>query len=506
MSHHDPKQDYGGFALADMHLALPLDAVREVIPAQDWMQLPCPHPAVVGGVDLRGVAVPVMDLRILLGRQPTALAQPCVLIVVLQGRLLGLLGDQVTGIFRADDKGPHALQGQAHDGQAGGLLCGTVKRADTGAVVSILSADALMRVPGVPLVDDPEPARQRVAEAHDEQPGASAFLTVVLLKCGQVPFAVDALAVHATVPEPQILPSPLARGHCRGVVEHGGAMVPAVDLQDLCGLGPMPAGPCQAFIVAWPQGKVAFLVSVVLDVMQLPPDAGLPVPAFAMPRAELMHLALSLDAHAPERMADLGLSGAQFLLLDTEALMRCEELLHLAQANARPPGFSIEPHAFEQDLQTGSTRRAMLTYALNHETATPLEQVQEILPYSQSVSIFRSNGPLLGFTHHAGRSIPVLCLSRLSGGAPPEVTPAASILVVQSDDELVGFAVPHLRSIEASNWEPDVPRLGLATDGTARARKLARVGTGQEERMLPVLDLMQLAHLVRSNQIGVMAT
>jgi purine-binding chemotaxis protein CheW len=330
--------------------------------------------------------------------------------------------------------------------------------------------------------------------------------TVVLLRCGQVPFAINALAVHATLPDPLIQPSPLARGHCRGVVDHGGTLVPAVDLQSLCGLGAMPEGPCQGFMVAWPEGMVAFLVTAVLDVIQVPPDACMPVPAFALPRAELMHLALSLDKQTPARMADLGMEGAQFLLLDTEALMRCEEVCNLAQANARQSGVSVDTRSFMQGLRADGLQRPMLTYSLNRETATPLEQVQEILPYSSSVSIFRSNGPLLGFTTHRGQSIPILCLSRLSGGhSPTEVTPAASILIVQSEGELVGFAVPHLKSIEAANWEPEVPRMGQAAEGAALARKLARVGTGSEERMLPVMDLLQLARLVRDREIGVMA-
>ncbi len=509
MAHTDLPLDFGGFVLADMQLALPMDAVREVIPAQRWLPLPCAHPAVVGGVDLRGVAVPVLDLRTLLSRPAADTPSPCVLIVVLQGRLLGLLADQVTGIFRADDKGQHALHEHGDvAGAAGGVMTGTVRRADTGALVSVLSAEALMQLRGVPMVDDPEPGRQRVTEAQDEEDVVQdQAQTVVLLRCGQVPFAINALAVHATLPDPRIQASPLARGHCRGVVDHGGMLVPAVDLQSLCGLGAMPAGPCQAFMVAWPEGMVAFLVTAVLDVVLVPHDAGLPVPPFALPRADLMHLALSLDELAPARMADLGLQGAQFLLLDTDALMRCEEVCNLAQANARQSGVSGDARSFVKGVvRTDGLQRAMLTYSLNHETATPLEQVQEILPYSSSVSIFRSNGPLLGFTMHRGQSIPVLCLSRLSGGtSPTEVTPAASILIVKSDDELVGFAVPHLKSIEAANWEPEVPRMGQAAEGAAQARKLARVGTGAEERMLPVIDLAQMAQLVRNREIGVMA-
>jgi purine-binding chemotaxis protein CheW len=60
-AHDGASQAYGGFALSGMHLALPMDALREVVPSEDWIPLPCPNPSVVGGVNLRGVVVPVLD-------------------------------------------------------------------------------------------------------------------------------------------------------------------------------------------------------------------------------------------------------------------------------------------------------------------------------------------------------------------------------------------------------------------------------------------------------------
>jgi purine-binding chemotaxis protein CheW len=495
---------YGGFALSGMQLALPMDALREVVPSEDWITLPCPNPGVVGGVNLRGVVVPVLDLRGQLGRSAAQTEFPCVLIVVAQGRLLGLLADEVTGIFHADHRGEHSLQ---EGSCAVTLLAGTVRRSDTQVLVSVLSVQALSQLPGVPLVQDPEPERQRTQEASDLVVIDDRADTLVLLRCGRVPMAIDALAVHATLPSPALLDSPLAMGHCRGVIEHAGAWVPAVDLHALCGLGPAPSAGAgaQAFLMAMPAGLVAFLVTEVLDVIRAQPGARVPVPAFALPRPELMHAALP-DHHLPPELAErLGTAGAQFLLLEAQALMDCDDVRNLALANARQQGVSASTQAFTQGLRPGQHQRAMLTYGLAGETATPLEQVQEILPYARSVSIFEAGGPLLGFTVHKGQSIPVLCLSRLSGGQAPEASPAASVLVVQSEGELVGFAVPQLKTIESAEWEPELPEVTAMQPGVFRSRKLALVGRGDEQRMLPVLDLAQLALQVRSRQLGVMA-
>ena len=139
----------------------------------------------------------------------------------------------------------------------------------------------------------------------------------------------------------------------------------------------------------------------------------------------------------------------------------------------------------------------MITYALSGEMATPLEQVEEILPYSRDSEICESSGPLLGFMVNRGRSIPVVCLSRLMGGPSPEATPATSVLVVSAGGDLVGFAVPQLKTIEPADWEPELPEMGRS-----KARKLAQVGPGGVQRMLPVIDLVQLASSVREQTLA----
>ena len=90
----------------------------------------------------------------------------------------------------------------------------------------------------------------------------------------------------------------------------------------------------------------------------------------------------------------------------------------------------------------------------------------------------------------------------------PELTDSASVLVVESDGELIGFAVPALTAIEPTHWQPDGPEGSTAGDPSASpsassadlqtnsstvSRRLALVGAGGRERMLPMLDLLALA-------------
>jgi purine-binding chemotaxis protein CheW len=507
--HADPSavMSLGGFRLGDMDLALPMASLREVVTLTALSPLPCVDACVVGGIDLRGVVVPVIDLHLYMGRTSKQVDYPCVVILVHEGHLLGLKADGVTGIFDVAATEVHELHGE---GQRLSVLSASVQRPG-GGMVSLLSTQALFSLRDVPKVMDPEPARQHVSDDNEAVNVTSGHLPLMLLQCGAVPLAVDAMVAYATLSDPQIKPSPLAMGHCKGVMAHAGLMIPAVDLQGLCGLGSMePDRPCQAFIMSLPQGKVAMLVGEVLDVVSIQPDDPIKVPSFALPRAELFAGAVPCSS-LPEEVARRagGRPCAQFLMLDAQALSTCAEVVSLAQTNVPVEVLGGGASAFSANKASGIDKtsreqaagqlRAMITYVLGSEAASPLAQISEILPYRADMAVFHSGGPLLGFVVHRKQSIPVLNLSALVGMGDAPLLGTASVLLVSSQDELIGFAVPQLRLIEPAQWEPRLPELGERVS----TRQLALVGAGDDGRMVPVIDLEGLARRFQSQALAV---
>lgn len=471
MSESAPPRDhgYGGFRLGGMDLALPMAALREVVPRGPLTSLPSPARCVIGGINLRGVVVPVVDLRIVLGRETPAQALPNVIIMVHEGRILGLLADSVSAVFTA---GPHALNAVSTADDVAAIFSGSVRREDDDVLVSVLSPQALARLPQVPMVQDPEPDRQQTPADAALATTEAMHRPVMLFRCGSVALAIDAMAVHTTLADPQTAPSVLARGHCQGVIAYAGQIIPIVDLLGLCGLGQSDptAQRRQAFVLRIGQGLVALLIEAVVDIVPIQPADVIALPHFMLGQSNLFSGALPLGDTTP------------YLLLDSQALQAHTELVALAsmnQAGAEPAPSST------------TDRQSMLTYALNGETATPLEQVSEILPYVPSMATLSTGGPTLGVLVNRGRSIPLLCLNQMLGGGPATPTDQTTVLVVESEGEHLGFIVPGLKAIETARWEPSVR-------GAGQTQKLALVGTGSTERMVPVLDLWGVARSLQS--------
>jgi len=498
---------YGGFRLSGLELALPMNALREVVPCDELIRLPTAATGVVGGINLRGVLVPVVDLRLVLGQAGEHGTGACVVLMVHGGRILGLLCDGVTGIFSS--RGGHVSRITVADPTAA-LFAGSIQRADDGTLVNLLSPQALAGLHQVPMVDDPEPGRQlsltdtEAAVVVDDQ-----SVPMMLFRCGRVPLAIGAMTVHATLSHPEVQQSALTHGHCQGVLDYAGQQIPVVDMLGLCGLDSetnLGSGTRHAFVVQMATGLLAFLVDKVLDVVLTQNRDVMAVPAFALPHPVLFAGALPITALPADILTEFPAAVSQFLLIDGAALMADEALLELARMGLdRITGAGAAATVSTRGPQRPD-QRSMITYLLGVEVASPIEQVAEILPYSAGVSIFERRGALLGLVAHRGRSIPVLCLSHLIGLSSPTPSPAVSVLVVEADGALIGFAVPALRSIELVDWEPALPRASThPSDELALAvhsRQLAQINAGGQSRMLPVMDLRRIACVLQRSALA----
>lgn len=534
-------ESFGGFSLGGLHMALPLEALREVVPRGELMPVPCDTPGVVGGRELHGAIVPVIDLRVLLGRDATAPAG-AVVVAAHEGHALGLLVESVDGVFRC---APEGIKRVAMAGDEDPLFSASLVRHDNRQQVALLSVGALTRVKGIPRVEDPA-GRGLMDGTMGAAAAEGPARAWVLVRCHQLGLALDAQQVRGTLTgAPVIERSPLAVGHCLGVTRHGGRQLPVVDLMALCGHGRLqPTREPQALVLRLPQGEVALLVQEVLDVAHLPASALLPPPGSGLAVPELV--AGVVPASALSSTSTSSAKPDHFLALDPAALQSHPLLLSLAEAMGQGPvlrdggrpvrsadsspmptpsrgNARLAAPLTLDALEPTSEARPMLVFSIGRDLATPLEQVQEILAFSpvatgqhldqhrmqdaahRDDAAAQSHPAWRGMVVSRDRSIPVFSLCQLLAADPSACTEpsgASAVLVVASDAGWVGFAVDRLRAIEPARWEPPRPKLShwesRSAAGVAPGNTLALIGQGAEERMLNVVNLDRLAQLLKT--------
>lgn len=476
---------YGVFRRGRLQLALPLHALREVVPCSRLDALPCAAPCVVGGLDLRGTLLPVIDLQMLIGAG--AMASPTadnVVVMVSEGRLLGVLADSVTGIFGCEDAKLSRLA-QATGGPS--LICGGFPRDDDGSLVSLLSVEALASLPGVPQVADP---RRSAGVDETLQDLVEEDAHLMLLRSGDLSFALKSTHVHTTLLDPVRESSALSGGYCLGAIEHAGRRVPAVDLAAFCGFDALPAHTLrQAFVLNFDGAYVAMLVEEVVDVVRtvIPPAAGSVLGA--LPEGEVMAGVLSLDALPAHSVRAVTRRKGFYLRLDETRLMQSPALIGLSKLNTPVEGAGGDASEGARDRIRPGHR--VITYDIGVEVATPIDQISEILPWRPDEALGGTGGSRAALVVSRGRSIPTWCLSSMFGRVAPPLSPSASVLVVEHDGGLVGFSVSRLMTIDEALPPRGEGRTGVA--GAVHSFDHRMVGSGDEARMISLMDLQRVA-------------
>lgn len=481
--------DWGGFRHGDMALALPMSALREVAPCRELTPLPVAVPGIAGGLVLRGFTLPVLDLAAALGWPASGAPLTCAVVVYHDGRLLAVRADSVTGVFRAE---PGSVTRATVPAGPAAPFGGSIRRADTGELVTLLSVDALAALPGVPWITDPEPRRQAMLDddpAGDMAPPA--LTSLLLLQAGARSLAIDAAFVHSTLSNPVVEPSPITSPLTPGVVRAYGKVLPAVDLAALCGLGALPAAQQrQAVVVAHARGLVVLLVERVMEIVQITGTELFPAPPFALAHPELLTTLFPGTAVPVTQQVADEIRARQYLVIDGAALLAMPAVVNLAATNVPDTTTTGAVHGVAGPTGAAAVEgRSVITFMAPREMAVPIEQVSEILPEAARCAPLDPDALVTRIVVERDRTIPVVRLERLLGTEPGSDGPPP-VLVVSAADTWLGFEVTRLHSIEHATWEYTMRG---KDDGAAAGPTLVTVGQGASKRTIPLLDLVQVA-------------
>ena len=98
----DAQKNLVGFVVGDVHYAIEISRVREIVNPLDVTPLPHTPDEIVGVADHRGEVVPVVDLRVRFNLQPKEEERGTKWILVNIGsHIVGLVVDSVTDVFGA---------------------------------------------------------------------------------------------------------------------------------------------------------------------------------------------------------------------------------------------------------------------------------------------------------------------------------------------------------------------------------------------------------------------
>jgi purine-binding chemotaxis protein CheW len=463
------RQDFGLIELGGTLVALPVSSIREVTSARPLSPLPGLGPGLRGTLDLRGDIIPVLDLHEHLGL-PEAKMDPSVIVVLRhEGRLIGLFADAVCGMAR-----PSPVDVMRLDVARGTRpILVTHSFMAGGRSATVLDPVRIMNLEGVPSVAEP----LRRGSAHARLANSHALLT---FRCGDVHFGVDALCVDATVPSTEVERNALTAGWCMGVIRHHGKRVAILDACALFGVGDPASIPARTEAVVLRLGggeRIALAIDAVSDIRRVAAAELIPLPSIAAAAPRF------LSALLPESAV------AQPLIIDMDVVKAAEPIKCIARGAAGAVDAEVDVGAgLKPNADAVADRRPYLVFQAGRTLAVPLEDVTEIIrrPGRLAPLPTKRHG-LLGVFVHKSVSVPLFDLVSLLGGMPSQGGSEGFALLVMHGEDLVGYAIESLNSIEMGRW-----RVDTRGDLAGRGRNLALIGVQSDARVLPSMDFKAL--------------
>lgn len=119
------------FRLEQTSYAVPIAAVHEIVRPQAVTEVPHPPPCVLGVIDLRGMIIPVIDLRQRCGMPSVAASRDTrVVVVQVEGRNIGLQVDAVSEVIVLVAEAIVSAVGLVRGARSASLLLGVARVED----------------------------------------------------------------------------------------------------------------------------------------------------------------------------------------------------------------------------------------------------------------------------------------------------------------------------------------------------------------------------------------
>ncbi|TNJ43350.1 chemotaxis protein CheW [Phaeobacter sp. B1627] len=488
----------GVVEIGGMLFAIPIEHVREVIPAPiRFQRLPTQHPDLVGGVLLRGKAIPVQALHRRLGLDApvfntqeldlsdpevapgTGAAKGVIVVVRANGRVTGVLVDVVRCLLQLGDTWAQNLPEEPDELVCGGYIC------DRHGHFSLLSVPELLSIPLAPSDEISATTRRRSRVRK---------LAHIKFQVGELNFLIAIKDIASTVPTSVLEPWPVSSGGCLGLISRHGMEMPMLDTLANFGFPGCGARPTEAsgIVIEYPDDHaLSFNVDRVVSVVNIEEDAVYKFPPSVTRRWNLFD-----GVHIDE-------GGDQCFVINVEACRKDADLLRLASTSHRKKpepkkrmatsSGRQEAAAKTSDHGSGASALAgirsqsnrYLTVCAAGDFAVPIEAVSEIMRVPVAFGAADFEGHLVNLSYR-NRLMPVYDCAQRRGNGMGNFGTEAGILILKKDGHHYGLAVEAMKSIDTGRLKGFRNSDGSASE--VPSEQLVELGLGPSRRLVPVED------------------
>lgn len=436
---HPSQQTVGLFRRGDLTVGFPASRLAEVarVPAVLPM-LDCGR-ACLGSIDLRGLHVPLFELRAFRDDAGSAAARPdapdsppLAAVLSVGGQMVAVAVDAVLGLDRVPTG---TFVGNPRDASRGPLHSKAVIR--HGQLVNLVDPDALVAHPDVASVPDRRSATLALSRVQRRQ--------MIQFDVGGATLAIPAVEIHATLPRRAILRNALTGGICLGSIDLPQGAVAVVSASGVFGIGSATTADSSEVIVVplGPGAAIGLAVERIVRIAEIDVAHAVPIPRAA---GEGLLSASLVDA-----------AGSALFLVDIEALRVSQRLIDLAAVTSTSaPASAAATRTPGDDAPAGAVehrRERFLVVDAGAHLAVPICAVSRILPAPSGVIPLQCPDPrVFGLTVFDREVLPLV----RPGATDFPVSETGRVLIVDTPEARAAFAVRRVLGVVTSAWQARV--------------------------------------------------
>ncbi len=463
---------YGTMRVGSAQIGIAIEKLAEVVgPIRKLSPIMMDSQSLLGGLDLRGDLIPVLDPSSICG-SGTAIREPQFAVILRhEGQLMGIGIDEITGLAQVHDDDMRVFDRMAaHD--PGVVLGGFL---DNGTVTTVLD------VPRVFTMVDTLSVKAKSTEQVDKRD--TARLQMLTFEAGGALFSIGATEVYGTVPRQKIIQGSMTGGNCLGSITYHDRRVPVMSTVGVFGVGcHKHYQDAETVVLKFPNNRLlGFAVDAINTIEAIDPDSYVPLPdVIAQQNDFLSGVRIAADK-------------SQIYALDGVALRQDQGLVAVADLSDGPTEETNDgQEASENEAASGSRERYLL-FDIAEPMATPLSQVVRIIPRPTELTpLLQGQRGVEGVFAHEGHSIPLINLNEDAAFDRAAIVDAR-VLIVGQGGKQVGFAVNRVRSIEVSAWQHR-----YETGESQEVGSLVQLGRGANSRVLQCINLAEEAAIYQA--------
>ena len=477
-------ETFGSFLIDDMEFALPVGVVQEVVnEPEDVSPVPLSPPHMIGLFNLRGMIVPMIDLRQIFGLPQVEARGGRKITIIEDGEMhLGLVFDRTGEVIharRSERVAFHSRENGIKDVISEGVL-----KLDGGRrLLQVLDPYAILNLEKVPRVaKDKTTARSRIAKGKRKH--------CISFEVGHSKYAFDLEYVQEVMEVPEVKHSVLTHGHVLGTIDLRGRIVPIVDFRGFVGKQKTDSkqvaasGSNKLLIMNLLEGQIGLLVYSIDSIIPYYTEDVLPISKLAMPHEAIFKGCLAVDN------SDL------VMLFDHDETMKQPDLVAAAQCcqELYPEGVT---EAAEKSAAS-KQRRTFITFTADTNFAMDISEVREVIDCPDDLMKPPNAPPSVAGLFNLREEIITLLDLRVLYGMASAGTARQKVVVFQCDGQKYGILVDAVNEIIMTTADKVLPYQSAAAQaGNAAAHQdvsemVQVAGARDQSKSLMVLDVTAL--------------